>query len=195
MAKSFNKVIMIGNISTDPEVRQTAVGKKVVRFRIAINDDYKDTKRTYFFTVVAWDRLGEIVQSYAEKGSRIMVEGRLVQREWETLQDGKNVKKSAIEIVAENIVFLGTRGREVTEIQKGEAMGAVPVDEEKLDSKRVSYSDILSSSSPKGKFEEGEEEFEEEGEFFEEDEDLSDIDEYSDLDDYEDFDEEDREFK
>jgi single-strand DNA-binding protein len=189
MAKSFNKVIMIGNISTDPEVRQTTVGKKVVRFRIAINDDYRDTKRTYFFTVVAWDRLGEIVQSYAEKGSRIMVEGRLVQREWETLQDGKNVKKSAIEIVAENIVLLGTRGREVTEIQKGEAMGAVPVDEEKLDSKRVSYSDILSSSSPKG------ESKEEEGEFFEEDEDLSDIDEYSDLDDYEDFDEEDREFK
>ncbi len=195
MARSFNKVIMVGNISTDPEVRQTALGKKVVRFRIAINDDYKDTKRTYFFTVVAWDRLGEIVQNYAGKGSRIMVEGRLVQREWETVQDGKSVKKSAIEIVAENIMLLGARGKEISEVQKGEVMGTMPVGEEKLDSKRVAYSDILRSNSSEEDFGEEVEEFEEEGEFFEEDEELSDINEYNDLDDYEDFDEEDREFK
>jgi len=193
MSRSFNKVIMVGNLSADPEVRQTTLGKKVVRFRIAINDDYKDTKRTYFFNVVAWDRLGEIVQNYTEKGSKIMVEGRLTQREWEAVEDGKNVKRSSVEIVAENIVLLGSKNKGEVDYSKTDFTNR---NVSKLDNKKASYSDILNSSKSRDdEFPEEDEgqSFEDEGENI--DEELPEIDESSDLDDYKDFDESDKEFK
>ena len=112
MSKSVNKVILIGNIGQDPDIRYTAGGKAVARLSLATNERYRNRsgeweERTEWHSVVAWQRLAEIIGEYAGKGSRVYIEGRLQTSSWEDRQSGET--KYRTEIVAREIVLLGSK--------------------------------------------------------------------------------------
>src|SRR5262245_18908240 len=112
MAKSVNKVILIGNLDKDPEVKYTPSGTPVAKFSLATNERYKDKggewqDRTEWHNIVAWQRLAEIVGEYVKKGSKIYIEGRLQTSSWEDKQSGE--KKYRTEIVAQDLVLLSGR--------------------------------------------------------------------------------------
>ena len=107
---SLNKVLLIGNLTKDPELRYTPGGVAVVNLRLAVNRRFKDKsgevkEDTCFVTVTAWDKQAEVCNQYLHKGRPIFVEGRLQSRSWET-NDGQ--KRSTIDVRAERIQFLGT---------------------------------------------------------------------------------------
>lgn len=111
-SRSLNKVLLIGNLTRDPELRYTPQGTAVVTFGVATNrswttDSGEKRDDVEFHTVVAWNRLAEIVAEYLTKGKQVYVEGRLSTREWEG-QDGQ--KRRSTEIVASEIIFLGGPG-------------------------------------------------------------------------------------
>lgn len=113
MAKSVNKVILVGNLGKDPEVKYTPSGVPVAKFSLATNERYKDKggewqERTEWHNIVAWQRLAEIVGEYVKKGSKIYVEGRLQTSSWEDKQSGE--KKYRTEIVVNDLVLLSGRG-------------------------------------------------------------------------------------
>jgi len=107
----INKVILVGNLGNDPEVRYTPDGTAVANFSIATSDEWtdKDTgekkQRTEWHRIVAWRRLGEICGEYLSKGRQVYVEGKLQTRSWE--KDG--VTRYTTEIIASDVQFLGTR--------------------------------------------------------------------------------------
>ncbi len=108
---NLNKVLLIGNLTKDPELRYTPGGTAVVNLRMAINRSYRDKsgenkKETCFMTVVAWDKQAEACNQYLHKGSPLFVEGHLQSRTWDG-QDGK--KRSVVEVRAERVQFLGGR--------------------------------------------------------------------------------------
>ena len=112
MAKSVNKVILVGNVGQDPEVKYTASGVPVARLSLATNERFKDKNgawqdRTEWHSVVAWQRLAEIVGEYVRKGSKLYIEGKLQTSSWEDKQSGE--RKYRTEIVARDIVLLGSR--------------------------------------------------------------------------------------
>jgi single-strand DNA-binding protein len=99
----FNKVILIGRMCTDPELKYTPSGVAVANFRIAVDRPYKNAqgeKDTDFIDIVAWRQSAEFVNKYISKGRLIMVEGALQVRQWET-PDGQ--KRRSAEVVAENL--------------------------------------------------------------------------------------------
>jgi single-strand DNA-binding protein len=111
MARSVNQVILMGNLTRDPELRQTPNGQSVVSFSLALNRAYKDQsgewqEATDFIDVVAWGPLAERVSQYMSKGRRCLVQGRLQSRSWE--QDGQ--KRSKVEVLANDVTFLDGRG-------------------------------------------------------------------------------------
>ncbi len=113
MAKSVNKVILVGNLGRDPEVKYTPNGVPVAKFSLATNERYKDKAgewqdRTEWHNIVAWQRLAEIVGEYVKKGSKVYIEGRLQTSSWEDKQSGE--KKYRTEIIAHDLVLLGGRG-------------------------------------------------------------------------------------
>lgn len=113
MARSVNQVTLMGNLTRDPEVRQTPTGQSVCSFSLALNRAYKDKndqwqEATDFIDVVAWGPLGERVAQYLSKGRRALVQGRLQSRSWE--QDG--AKRSKVEVLASDVTFLDGRGDE-----------------------------------------------------------------------------------
>jgi single-strand DNA-binding protein len=101
---SFNRVILAGNMTRDPELRFTNDGVPVCNFGLAQNNVRGNTDHVNFFDVSAWRELGETVANYKKKGDPILVEGRLQYRTWEA-QDGS--KRSKVDVVADNIQFLG----------------------------------------------------------------------------------------
>ncbi|MEJ2283120.1 MAG: single-stranded DNA-binding protein [Desulfobacterales bacterium] len=107
-----NKVILIGRLGSDPEVRYTPSGVAVANFSVATSEEWKDKdsgekkERTEWHRIVAWRRLGEICGEYLSKGRQVYVEGRLQTRSWDD-RDGN--KKYMTEIVASDIQFLGSR--------------------------------------------------------------------------------------
>jgi single-strand DNA-binding protein len=108
MAKGFNKVILMGNLTRDPEVRTTPGGQSVANFSLAVNRTWKGADGNQQETVsyidcVAWGRTGEVIAQYVQKGRPILVSGRLDQRSWE--QDGN--KRSKVEVVVEDFNFVG----------------------------------------------------------------------------------------
>jgi single-strand DNA-binding protein len=123
---NLNKVMIIGNVGTDPEMRYTPNGNPVTSFRIATSRFFNSPEgerkqETEWFTVVTWNKQAESCNQYLTKGKRVYVEGRLRTRAWEG-QDGQ--KRSRIEIVAERVLFLDRQA------------GALPPEEsrvEKLD--------------------------------------------------------------
>lgn len=109
---SLNKVMIIGNVGTDPEMRFTPNGNPVTSFRIAATRTYTGSdgerkQETEWFTVVCWNKLAESCNQFLTKGKRAYVEGRLQTRTWEG-QDGQ--KRSRVEIVASRVLFLDRGG-------------------------------------------------------------------------------------
>ncbi|MFA4815355.1 MAG: single-stranded DNA-binding protein [Candidatus Gracilibacteria bacterium] len=112
MAFSLNRAQIIGNVTRDPEVRQTSGGQTVASFAVATNSSWTDKmgqkqEKAEFHNVVAWGKLAEICQAYVKKGRKIYVEGRMQTRDWDG-EDG--VKRYRSEIVAENLILLDRSG-------------------------------------------------------------------------------------
>jgi single-strand DNA-binding protein len=105
MAGSYNRVILVGNLTRDPEIRYTQSGKAVTKFTLAVNNP-RNKEETTFVDIVAWDRLGETCNTYLKKGSNTLVEGRLVIRSYDD-KDGN--KRKATEVVIDNMQMLGSR--------------------------------------------------------------------------------------
>lgn len=111
MAKGFNKVILMGNLTRDPETRTTPSGQSVTNFSLAVNRTWKGQDGTMqeavsYIDCVAWGRPGEVISQYIQKGRPILVSGRLDQRSWE--QDGN--KRSKVEVIVEDFNFVGGGG-------------------------------------------------------------------------------------
>lgn len=107
-----NKVLLIGNLGQDPDLRSTAGGQSVATLRVATTDKYKDKEgtlqeRTEWHTVVVWGRDAENVAKYCKKGKQIYIEGRLQTRKW---QDKEGKDRYSTEVVGETIRFLGGAG-------------------------------------------------------------------------------------
>lgn len=107
---SFNRVLMIGNLTKDPELRYTPQGTAVANLRLASNRKFRSKNQqewkeeVCFVTVVVWDKQAETCNQYLHKGSSIFVEGRLQSRSWE---DNTGAKRSVIEVRADRVQFLG----------------------------------------------------------------------------------------
>jgi single-strand DNA-binding protein len=113
MPKSVNKVILIGNLGKDPEVKYTPQGTAVAKITLATNERFKDKSgtwqdRTEWHNVVLWQRLAEIAGEYLKKGGKVYIEGRLQTRSWDDKQT--NQKKYMTEVVANDLVLLSGRG-------------------------------------------------------------------------------------
>ncbi len=111
--KSVNKVILLGNLGKDPEVKFTPQGTPVAKFSLATNERYKDKDgnwqdRTEWHNIVVWQRLAEIAGEYLKKGGKVYIEGRLQTRSWD--DKTTNQKKYMTEVVASDLVLLGGRG-------------------------------------------------------------------------------------
>lgn len=111
MARSFNQVILMGNLTRDPELRSTPNGQSVCSFSLALNRSYKGADGSWqdatdYIDVVAWGPLGERVAQYLTKGRPCLVNGRLQSRSWE--QEGQ--KRSKVEVNAQDVTFLGGPG-------------------------------------------------------------------------------------
>jgi len=101
---SFNRVVLAGNLTRDPELRFTNNGIPVCQFGIAVNRVRSKSEEVDFFDITAWRELGETIANYKKKGDPILVEGKLQYRTWEA-QDGS--KRSKVDVVADNVQFLG----------------------------------------------------------------------------------------
>ena len=110
----MNKVILVGRLTRDPEVRYTQTGKAVASFSVAVDTGYGDNKRADFIPIVVWDKLAEVCGNNLSKGRRILVEGRLQIREYE--KDGQ--KRRSAEVVAQNIEFLDTKAAQTSQPSK-----------------------------------------------------------------------------
>ena len=109
---NINRVVLVGNLTRDPELRHTPSGTPVCKLRIAVNTRQKDasgqwTDKPNYFDVTVWGNQGESCAQYLSKGRPVGVDGRLDWREWEA-QDG--TKRQAVEIIADTVQFLGARG-------------------------------------------------------------------------------------
>jgi single-strand DNA-binding protein len=110
---NLNKAMIIGNLTKDPEIRQTGSGMQVASFSVATNMVWKDAsgqkqEKVEFHNIVAWKNLADICARYLKKGSKVYVEGRLQTRDWQG-KDG--LKRYTTEIVAENMIMLDGRGQ------------------------------------------------------------------------------------
>ncbi len=120
MAGSVNKVILIGNLGKDPEVRYLEGGTAVANFTLATSESFKDRNTgekksiTDWHNIVVWRGLAELVEKYLKKGSKIYVEGKLKTRSWKD-QDGNT--RYTTEIVADNLTMLGGRNEAKTEVR------------------------------------------------------------------------------
>lgn len=140
MAKGFNKVILMGNLTRDVEMRTTASGQSVANFSLAVTrswrgHDGQQQDQTSFINCVAWGKPGEIIAQYVKKGSPLLVSGRLDQRSYED-KDGN--KRSAIEVVVEDFNFVGSGNRDESASPKHNEMESAPV----VDDKPIDLSEI-----------------------------------------------------
>mgnify|MGYP003392776674 CR=1 FL=1 len=115
---SYNKVLLMGNLTKDPELRYTPQGTAVANLRLAVNRKYRTKdqelkEEVCFITAVVWSKQAETCNQYLHKGSSVFVEGRLQSRTWE---DNTGAKRSVIEVRAERVQFMGS--------PRGEAEGA-----------------------------------------------------------------------
>ena len=127
---SLNRVLLIGNLTKDPELRYTPSGTPVANLRLAVNSSFKDQsgqrkEETCFVTIVVWSRQAEICQQYLKKGRSIFVEGRLLYRSWEA--EGKT--RSTMEVRADRVQFLGAPSGAPAGGVREEAAAGEPHDE------------------------------------------------------------------
>jgi single-strand DNA-binding protein len=112
MARGIAHVTLVGNLTRDPELRQTPSGTSVCQLGVAVNSSYKDSsgqwvEKPNYFDVVVWGAQGENCARYLTKGRQVAVDGRLDQRSWDA-QDG--TKRSKVEIIADTVMFIGGQG-------------------------------------------------------------------------------------
>jgi single-strand DNA-binding protein len=111
---NINRVVLVGNLTKDPELRHTPSGTAVCKLRLAVNTRQKDQAtgewgdKPNYFDVTVWGNQGESCAQYLAKGRPVAVDGRLDWREWEDSQSGQ--KRQAVEIIADSVQFLGSRG-------------------------------------------------------------------------------------
>jgi single-strand DNA-binding protein len=122
MAKSLNKVMLIGNLGKDPELRYTTSGTAVATFSLATNESWKDAdgnlqERTEWHNIVAWKKLAEICGEWLKKGKKVYIEGRIQTRSYDDKNTG--TKKYITEIVAEDMIMLDSKGG----VERGGEMG------------------------------------------------------------------------
>jgi single-strand DNA-binding protein len=113
MSKSVNKVILVGNVGKDPEVRYSSTGTPVAKSSLATNEKFKDRndqwqERTEWHNIVAWQQSGRIVGEFVSKGSKLYIEGKVRTSCWEDAQSGE--RKCRTEIIAREIVLLDSWG-------------------------------------------------------------------------------------
>ena len=106
---SLNRVLLIGNLTKDSELRYTPSGTPVANLRLAVNSSFKDQagqrkEETCFVTIVVWSRQAEICNQYLKKGRSVFIEGRLLYRSWEA----EGLKRSTMEVRADRVQFLGS---------------------------------------------------------------------------------------
>ena len=109
MAKGFNKVILMGNLTRDPETRSTPSGQSVTNFSLAVNRTWKGAdgqqqEAVSYIDCVAWGKPGEIIAQYLGKGRAVLVSGRLDQRSWDDKDSGQ--KRSKVEVIVEDFNFV-----------------------------------------------------------------------------------------
>jgi len=143
MARSFNQVILMGNLTRDPELRTTPNGATVCSFSLALNRSYKNaegnwTEATDFIDIVAWGPLGERVAQYLTKGRPALVSGRLQSRSWE--QEGQ--KRSKVEVVATDVTFL-SGGSGNAPISAANESEEAPADSGKKTTKKAKKDDVV----------------------------------------------------
>jgi single-strand DNA-binding protein len=112
MAEGLNKVMLIGNLGRDPELRYTQGGQPVLNLRLATNESYQNRdgerqEKTEWHGVIVWGKRGEALSKILSKGSQLCIEGRLQTRSWE---DKQGQKRYMTEVVATNVILLGGRG-------------------------------------------------------------------------------------
>jgi single-strand DNA-binding protein len=113
MAKSVNKVILLGTLGKDPELKYTPQGTAVAKFSMATNSSYKDKQsgewkeQTEWHNIVAWQRTAEIAAEYLKKGRQVYIEGRLQTRSWDDKESGQ--KKYMTEVIVNELVLVGGR--------------------------------------------------------------------------------------
>ena len=137
MAKGFNKVILMGNLTRDVEIRTTPSGQNVANFSLAVSRSWKgqdgqQQEQTSFINCVAWGKAGEIIAQYVKKGDALLVSGRLDQRSWDDKESGQ--KRSTVEVNVEDFNFVGGRG--------GDGGGSNPSSSSSSSSKDVVIEDI-----------------------------------------------------
>ncbi|MDD5408546.1 MAG: single-stranded DNA-binding protein [Candidatus Omnitrophica bacterium] len=128
---SYNKVLLMGNLTKDPELRYTPQGTAVVNLRLAVNRKYRSKEQELkeevcFITAVVWNKQAETCNQYLHKGSSVFVEGRLQSRSWE---DNTGAKRSVIEVRAERVQFMGAPGQGKPAGQASQTHAEVSVDE------------------------------------------------------------------
>lgn len=152
MAKGFNKVILMGNLTRDPEVRTTPGGQSVTNFSLAVNRTWRDQngqtqEAVSYIDCVAWGKAGEIIAQYVQKGRPLLVSGRLDQRSWEDKETGG--KRSKVEVVVEDFNFVdsgaGGGGGDFNAPRSSSAGGkksAEPAEADDIDDKPIDLSEI-----------------------------------------------------
>jgi single-strand DNA-binding protein len=129
MARGLNKVMLIGNLGSDPEMKYTASGVAIATFSIATSESWKDQdgnaqERTEWHKIVAWRKLAEICQTYLKKGKKVYIEGRIQTRSYDDKNTG--TKKYITEIVADNMLMLdGARGGTEEAAPKGGSLESI----------------------------------------------------------------------
>lgn len=131
MAKSLNKVMLIGNLGKDPELRYTTSGVAVASFTLATNESWKDQdgntqERTEWHNIVAWRKLAEICGEWLKKGNKVYIEGRIQTRSYDDKNTGQ--KRYITEIVADDMIMLGSVGGGRAAADTGAASQASPVE-------------------------------------------------------------------
>jgi single-strand DNA-binding protein len=137
MAKSLNKVMLIGNLGKDPELRYTTSGTAVATFSLATNESWKDAdgnmqERTEWHNIVAWKKLAEICGEWLKKGKKVYIEGRIQTRSYDDKNTGN--KKYITEIVAEDMIMLDGKGGAE---RSSEMSGGTPAASEAVPSGKV----------------------------------------------------------
>ena len=152
MSRSFNQVILMGNLTRDPELRATSgSGVSICRFGLALNREYMNTtdnqkvEEVTFVDIVVWGKLAEVVNQYCRKGKQVLVSGRLTSSSWE--QDGK--KRSKVEVTAQNVIFTqGGGGGMPPPIEPSGADSRIPASEapeaidDKIETDKINIDDV-----------------------------------------------------
>ena len=150
MAKGFNKVILMGNLTRDPETRTTPNGQTVTNFSLAVNRTWKgadgqQNEDVSYIDCVAWGKPGEIIAQYLGKGRAVLVSGRLDQRSWDDKDSGQ--KRSKIEVVVEDFNFVGggrgdDGGSNYSQSSSSSSSKSKDVAPEDIDDKPIDLSEI-----------------------------------------------------